>query len=324
MLHTSKWAKYAFPNAGFVVALPAKPTHTVVEDSAPFAAETLYHEIATKRRGALFVVSVWLYRSRLDEMLAYDVDYEDVKRQFAEDLDILAFESIDMDRYEAREMTYLHEGRTHRARCCWIPESPFSGGARRVVLEAGADAEDATHFFESFQVTPSTWLRAHLERMMDQASGASDHEGPVREWAMGRTLPESVQDAPRDVLLRWYTIRLGLRTIWSDAYGRYALTRRNEVVFLSDPLFTAYAQAPPRPRPVSRHDRRLTYILAANMDPTLAHLMPEREAADVTCPHCGGSGTMSEPDEELQRRGAPCWCAGAGWLPDGAGPFEFR
>ena len=139
----------------------------------------------------------------------------------------------------------------------------------------------------------------------------------------------------RRLVLRWRTRKLGLRYVFSNAYGHYALTRDNQVVLLSDPIFKAYEQ-PLCPLLVEGHLQRVAYILAAHQDPRLVHLIPARGPADTTCTDCGGSGRMENPPEDLLRRGPfpcysagagcpyPCYCAGVGWLPDGQGPFEFQ
>ena len=124
-------------------------------------------------------------------------------------------------------------------------------------------------------------------------------------------------------VLRRRTRKLGLRHVFSNADGHYALTRDNRVVLLSDPMFPEFPP-PLQPIPVDGHLQRITYILAAHMDPTLVHLIPARGPGDTTCPDCGGSGRMPHPPEELVHRGHSCWCAGIGWLPDGEGPFAFQ
>jgi len=139
-------------------------------------------------------------------------------------------------------------------------------------------------------------------------------------WVTFRT---EVRSALRRAVLRWRTRNLGLRPVMRNIHGQYALTRDGEVVLLSDPPFRAY-ELPLHPVPVSGHMQRIVYILAAEQDPALARLIPARGPDDVTCPDCGGSGRMIHPDKDLIEQGHTCWCAGAGWLPDGMGPFEFH
>lgn len=126
----------------------------------------------------------------------------------------------------------------------------------------------------------------------------------------------------RRVVLRWRTRKLGIRRVFSNVYGHYALTHDNEVVFLSDTFFRDY-ELPLWPILATGHMQRVACILAAQKDPELAHLVPARGPDDTTCPDCGGSGKLDHPPEELLRQCQTCWCAGIGWLPDGHGPFEM-
>jgi hypothetical protein len=49
-----EWTTYQFPDAGFTVRLPAAPTHTSTAETAPFAAETMYHEVLAEGEDWLF------------------------------------------------------------------------------------------------------------------------------------------------------------------------------------------------------------------------------------------------------------------------------
>jgi hypothetical protein len=118
---------------------------------------------------------------------------------------------------------------------------------------------------------------------------------------------------------------LGLRPVWGNWYGRFALTHDNDVMFF--PSNPPWRPREPQARPEAVVDgqlQRKTYIWAAIRFPDLAHLMPQQGADDPTCSHCGGSGVLSSPSAEPIPGNLPCWCGGLGWLPDGVGLLEFQ
>jgi hypothetical protein len=140
-------------------------------------------------------------------------------------------------------------------------------------------------------------------------------EGAVKPVSWRLTISDRLNQVEQELTRR------GLRRVWGNFHGEYALTPDHEIVFMPQ-----YALAPPDltapHEPVEdRHTRRVVYIWAALRNPDLAHLMPQRSPGDLTCPHCDGLGVLKVPIPETALdqlpEGCPCWCLGLGWWPDG-------
>jgi hypothetical protein len=102
----------------------------------------------------------------------------------------------------------------------------------------------------------------------------------------------------------------GLLPVYSDWECGYALDADGQPLYSSE---VSWKKPEPLTNPRHRH---IVWAQAAKRYAELAHLRPQRQQEDPSCPSCSGTGVVTVGDQTYPE--FICECGGLGWFPVGS------